>query len=86
MELQGYKMTYAQSFMNELEVIQEKGYNLVKICKLAGVSRQTLWRARKDPREITMANADKIINALKKLPTLPFEFKKPQKTHLGKEN
>ena len=76
MELQGNKMTYAQSFMNELEVIQEKGYDLVKICKLAGVSRQTLWRARKDPRDITMANADKILYAIKKLPTLPFEFKK----------
>lgn len=76
MELQGYKMTYAQSFMRELEIIHEKGYSLVRLCKLAGVSRQTMWRARKDPRDITMANADKIINAIRKLPTLPFEFKK----------
>lgn len=76
MELQGDKMTYAQSFMNELEVIQQKGYSLVRLCKLAGVSRQTMWRARKDPRDITMANADKIVNAIHKIPTLPFEFTK----------
>lgn len=69
-------MTYTQSFMKELEVIDEKGYNTVKICKLAGVSRKTLWRARKDPREISMNTADKILYALRKIPTLPFEFKK----------
>ena len=76
MELKGIKMTYAQSLTNALEIIDSKGYCLVKLCQLAGVSRQTLWRARKDPRDITIANADKIICALKKLPTLPFEFKK----------
>lgn len=71
-------MTYTQSFMKELEVINEKGYNLVRLCKLAGVSRKTLWRARKDPREISMVIADKILCALRKMPTLPFEFRKPQ--------
>lgn len=69
-------MTYTQSFMRELEIIHEKGYNTVQICKLAGISRKTLWRARKDPREITMVNADKIMNAIRKIPTLPYEFTK----------
>lgn len=69
-------MSYTQSFMRELEIIHEKGYSTVQICKLAGISRKTLWRARKDAREITMVNADKIINAIRKLPTLPFEFTK----------
>lgn len=72
----GKKMTYTQSFMRELEIIHEKGYNTVQICKLAGISRKTLWRARKDPREITMVNADKIMNAIRKIPTLPYEFTK----------
>lgn len=69
-------MSYTQSFMRELEVINQKGYNTVRLCKLAGVSRKTLWRARKDPREISMLTADKILFALRKLPTLPFEFRK----------
>ena len=74
-------MTYTQSFMKELEVIDEKGYNTVQLCKLAGVSRKTLWRARKDPREISMNTADKILYALRKIHTLPFEFKKnPRKS------
>lgn len=69
-------MSYAQSLSDALEIIDAKGYCLVKLCKLAGVSRQTLWRARKDPRGTTIENADKIIYAIKKFPTLPFEFKK----------
>lgn len=73
-------MTYTQSFMRELEIIHEKGYSTVQICKLAGISRKTLWRARKDAREITMVNADKIINAIRKIPNLPFEFKKNPRT------
>lgn len=72
----GKKMSYTQSFMRELEIINEKGYSTVQICKLAGISRKTLWRARKDAREITMVNADKIINALRKIPYLPFQLHK----------
>ena len=71
-------MTYAQSFLRELEVINEKGYSTVKLCKLAGVSRKTLWRARNNPEEVTINTADKIIYAIRKIPTLPFEFRKPQ--------
>ena len=71
-------MGYAQSFLRELEVIHEKGYNTVKLCKLAGISRKTLWRARNNPQEVTICTADKIVHAIHKIPTLPFEFRKPQ--------
>lgn len=69
-------MSYAQSFMDELEVIHEKGYNTVRLCKLAGISRKTLWRARNNPEVITINIADKIIHALRKMPNLPYEFTK----------
>lgn len=69
-------MTYTQSFMRDLEIIQEKGYSLVRLCKLAGISRKTLWRARKNPEEIMLITADKIIHAIRKIPNLPYEFTK----------
>lgn len=72
----GYYMTYTESFMRELEVINEKGYNTVKLCRLAGIDRKTLWRARNWPDVISLNTADKIMRALQKIPKLPYEFPK----------
>lgn len=69
-------MSYAQTFLNETDVIWEKGYCVVRLCRLAGISRRTLYRARKNPSEITIDVADRIIHALRKMPHIPYEFRK----------
>lgn len=71
-------MLLTKQLLSELETIDEKGYDVVKVCKLAGICRKTLWNARNKPETLTLYTADKIINALHKIPNLPFEFKKPQ--------
>lgn len=69
-------MSYAQTFMNETDIIWQKGYHIGRLCRLAGIDRKTLWRARKNPSEITIDVADRIIHAVRKLPNLPYEFTK----------
>jgi hypothetical protein len=69
-------MLLSEQLSSEIEMIYANGYDAGKVCRLAGICRKTLWNARYKPETITLYTADKIIHAIKKIPTLPFEFKK----------
>lgn len=73
------KKTYlADSVYEAFDKMYQQGLSIVKIAKVAGVGRMSVWRAANCPERLTIATAQKIINAIDKLPTMPFEFRKPQ--------
>ena len=67
---------FIEKLLSTLEEIDAKGYDAGKVCRLAGVCRKTLWNARNKPETVSLLTADKLIHAIRKIPTLPFEFKK----------
>lgn len=69
-------MSFMNQLLNEIDVIYAKGYDIGKVCKLAGICRKTLWNARYRTGTVSLSTADKIVHAIRKIPTLPFEFKK----------
>lgn len=49
-----------------------------KVALLANVGRMTVWRAKNRPETISISVAQRIVNAINKIPNMPYEFKKAQ--------